>query len=234
MSPALTGRPFTTEPPEAPKLIDFCVYTHTLTHIHLHVHTHKLLLTHSHSCPRSHIHIFTFTPSHALTQIHSPKPSYSHSSHTPTHTVVCWNQPEPSHKRLLLNFQEFCEPVTQRSHYKSNNKHIIKQITLQIKLTNTQNSSLPNYFCYTLLLSVFMELLMSVVSEIPYNGTSSLGTQLIKKMPEMQETQVQSLGWKDPLKKRMATHFSTLAWKTPWTEEPGKLQSMRSQRVGHN
>ena len=79
-----------------------------------------------------------------------------------------------------------------------------------------------------------MELLMSVVSEIPHNGTSSLATQLVKKMPEMQETQVRSLGWKDPLKKRMATHFSTLAWKIPWTEEPGKLQSTRSQRVRHN
>ena len=46
--------------------------------------------------------------------------------------------------------------------------------------------------------------------------------------------QVQSLGQKDPLEKEMATHSSTLAWKIPWTEEPGKLQSMGSQRVGHD
>ena len=50
----------------------------------------------------------------------------------------------------------------------------------------------------------------------------------------MQETRVQSLGWEDALEKEMATHFSILAWKISWTEEPGGLQSMGSQRVGHN
>ena len=53
-------------------------------------------------------------------------------------------------------------------------------------------------------------------------------------MPTMQETQVQSLGQEDPLEKEMATHSSILAWKIPWMEEPGRLQSMGSQRVGHN
>ena len=50
----------------------------------------------------------------------------------------------------------------------------------------------------------------------------------------MWETQVRSLGWEDPLEKEMATHSSTLAWKIPWTEEPGRLQSMGLQRVGHD
>jgi len=50
----------------------------------------------------------------------------------------------------------------------------------------------------------------------------------------MQETWVQFLGWEDTLEKEMATHSSTLAWKIPWTEEPGGLQSMGSQRVGHD
>ena len=50
----------------------------------------------------------------------------------------------------------------------------------------------------------------------------------------MQETQVRSLGQEDPLEKEMATHSSTLAWKIPWTEEPGRLQSMGSQRVRHD
>ena len=50
----------------------------------------------------------------------------------------------------------------------------------------------------------------------------------------MQETQVRSLGWEDPLQKEMGTHSSILAWEIPWTEEPGDLQSMGSQRVGHN
>ena len=50
----------------------------------------------------------------------------------------------------------------------------------------------------------------------------------------MQETWVQSLGWEDPLEKEMATHSSILAWKIPWMEEPGQLQSMGSKRVRHN
>jgi len=58
--------------------------------------------------------------------------------------------------------------------------------------------------------------------------------QMVKNLPAMWETQVQSLGGKDPLKKGMATHSSILAWKIPWTEEPGELQSMGSQRVGHD
>ena len=58
--------------------------------------------------------------------------------------------------------------------------------------------------------------------------------QKVKHLSAMQETQVQFLGWEDPLEKKMAAHFSTLAWKIPWTEEPGRLQSMGSQRVGHN
>ena len=62
----------------------------------------------------------------------------------------------------------------------------------------------------------------------------SLVAQMVKRLPTMRETWVGSLGWEDPLEKEMATHSSTLAWKIPWTEEPGRLQSMGSQRVGHN
>ena len=58
--------------------------------------------------------------------------------------------------------------------------------------------------------------------------------QMVKNLPAMQETQVQSLGQEDPLDKRTATHSNILAWRIPWTEEPGGLQSMESQRVGHN
>ena len=56
---------------------------------------------------------------------------------------------------------------------------------------------------------------------------------MVKCLPAMRQTRVQSLGWEDPLEKEMATHSSTLAWKIPWTEEPGRLQSMGLQRVGH-
>ena len=55
---------------------------------------------------------------------------------------------------------------------------------------------------------------------------ASLVAQMVKKLPAMQETQLQSLGQKDPLKKGVATHSSILAWRIPWTEEPGGLQSM--------
>ena len=58
--------------------------------------------------------------------------------------------------------------------------------------------------------------------------------QTEKHLPTMWETQVRSLGREDPLEKEMATHSSTLAWKILWTEEPGMLQSMGSQRIGHN
>ena len=57
---------------------------------------------------------------------------------------------------------------------------------------------------------------------------------MVKRLPTTQETWVQSLGQEDSLEKEMATHSSILAWKTPWTEEPVRLQSMGSQRVGHD
>ena len=58
--------------------------------------------------------------------------------------------------------------------------------------------------------------------------------QMVKPLPTMWETQVQSLGWEDPLEKEMATHSSTLAWEIPWMEDCGRLRSMGSQRVGHD
>ena len=56
---------------------------------------------------------------------------------------------------------------------------------------------------------------------------------MVKRLPTMRETRVRSLGREDPLEKEMATHSSTLAWRNPWMEEPGGLQSMGPQRVGH-
>ena len=58
--------------------------------------------------------------------------------------------------------------------------------------------------------------------------------QTVKRLPTMQETQVRSLGREELLEKEMATHSSILAWKIPWTEEPGRLQSMGLQTVGHD
>ena len=64
--------------------------------------------------------------------------------------------------------------------------------------------------------------------------TNTLMAQMVKNLRTMQETQVQSLGWEEPLEKGMATKSSILAWRIQWTEEPGGLQSVRSQRVRHN
>ena len=60
------------------------------------------------------------------------------------------------------------------------------------------------------------------------------GAQTVKRLLTVRETRVRSLGWEDPLEKEMATHSSTLARKIPWMEEPGRLQSLGSQRVGHD
>ena len=71
--------------------------------------------------------------------------------------------------------------------------------------------------------------------DITITGKKKVKTsQMVKNLPAMWETWVQSLGWDDPLEKGMATHSSILAWRIPWTEKPGRLQSLGSQRVGHD
>ena len=76
--------------------------------------------------------------------------------------------------------------------------------------------------------------LMRITVALCYSILTSLVAQMVKHLPTMQETGVQSLGWEDPLEKEMATHSSTLAWKIPWTEENGRLQFMGSQKVRHD
>ena len=66
------------------------------------------------------------------------------------------------------------------------------------------------------------------------NVGASLVAQMVKHLSAIQETQVWSLGWEDPLEKEMVTHSSILAWRIPWTEKPDRLQSMGLQRVGHD
>ena len=68
-------------------------------------------------------------------------------------------------------------------------------------------------------------------NDVLFEKKSSLVAQMVKRLSAMQETRGQSLGWEDPLEKEMAAHSSTLAWKIPWMEEPGRLQSMGLQRV---
>ena len=70
--------------------------------------------------------------------------------------------------------------------------------------------------------------------ELPSLKCASQVAQMVKNLPAMWETQVRCLGQEDLLEKEIATHSSTLAWKIPWTEERGRLQSLGSQSVGHN
>ena len=85
------------------------------------------------------------------------------------------------------------------------------------------------------LLSDFRDLFSEEGTTVSYLRNTRFSfpvAQRLKCLPPMRETQVRSLGWEDPLEKEMVTHSSTLAWRIPWTEEPGGLQSMGSQRVG--
>ena len=75
--------------------------------------------------------------------------------------------------------------------------------------------------------------MVPICSAVFHRIWASLVAQTVKNPPGVQETQVQSLGLEDPLEKGMATHSSIFAWRIPWIEEPGRLQSIGLQRVGH-
>ena len=75
---------------------------------------------------------------------------------------------------------------------------------------------------------------LTIFSAFSWVYGASLVTQMVKRLSAMQDPRVQSLGSEDPLEKEMAAHSSILAWKIPWTEAPGRLPSMGSQRVGHD
>ena len=79
-------------------------------------------------------------------------------------------------------------------------------------------------------ISVFSYVLLGLVMSL----WASLVAQAVTRLPAMQETWVRSLGWEDPLEKEMATHFSIFAWRIPWTEEPGGLQTKGLQKAGDN
>ena len=90
------------------------------------------------------------------------------------------------------------------------------------------------------LTATWMQLKIIILSEVrkkdkdKYYMISLMVAQRLKRLPSMRETWVRSLGREDPLEKEMATHSSILAWRISWTEEPGRLQSTGSQRVGHD
>ena len=88
--------------------------------------------------------------------------------------------------------------------------------------------------CHSLLQEIFLTQGLNPGLKKIIQSPTSLVAQMVKCLSTMQETWVQSLGREDPLEKEMAIHSSTIAWKIPWTEEPGRLQSMGSQRVRHD
>ena len=107
------------------------------------------------------------------------------------------------------------------------------QETLDFEETVQSNpkSRLGNWFSFNILWE--MQVKIGITYQYNYSQ-ASLVAQMVKNLPIMWETWVWSLGWEDPLEESMATHSSILALRTPWTEEPGELQSMGFQRVGYN
>ena len=106
--------------------------------------------------------------------------------------------------------------------YKTN-RNIMNPTSLSNNNIKPFNHTLDFYYYY-----FFFEIF------IHFKSHFSLVAQRVKCLPTMWETRVQPLGRQDLLEKEMATHSSILAWKIPWTVEPGRLQSMGSQRVGHD
>ena len=102
----------------------------------------------------------------------------------------------------------------------------ILRITISIEGKRNMSVCVCVYVC----VYIYMYIYIYIYIYMP----ASLVAQIVKHLPTMRETWVGSLRWKDPLEKEMATHSSIHAWKIPWTEEPGRLESMGSQRVGHD
>ena len=109
-----------------------------------------------------------------------------------------------------------------------------KTLLLNLKLQIFQHNMLPfaktKAFCW----NVFSCIVLFILECLEVPPGPSLMAQMAKCLSAMRETWVWTLGWEDALEKEMSIHSSTLAWKIPWTEEPGRLQSMGLQRVGHD
>ena len=122
--------------------------------------------------------------------------------------------------------------------------YIIFKILIKIIMPKSRNLGFPqetntiNWGTFWLYYKLFHILLFQTSLFLwlasPFQILDFPGGSAVKRLPAMREAGVWSLGWEDPLEKERATHSSTLAWKIPWTEEPGRLQSMGSQRVKHD
>ena len=141
---------------------------------------------------------------------------FRHSAHSPiTYAMLCY-------AKSLQSCPTLCDPHRQQPPG-SSIPGILQARTLEWVAIAFSISS-PN--C--------LDMYSAVSFSFPTIVKASLVAQRLKRLPPMQETWVRSLGREDSLEKEMATHSSTLAWRIPWREEPGGLQSTRSQRVGHD
>ena len=102
-------------------------------------------------------------------------------------------------------------------------------LLLLLLLLLTDHQVFPDFFVWWLANCKIIIILLYIYVYISLQGGS-----VVKNLPAMQETQVRSLGWEDPSEKEMAIHSGILAWETPWTEEPGQLQSMQLQKSQTN
>ena len=122
-----------------------------------------------------------------------------------------------------------CEPHG-TGHAWSHIKNCLPKKHIAIQILASECSMEKPGFSYIIVSSSVKIVAISALS----TTRASLVAQMVKRLSTMRETWVRALGWEDPLEKEMAIHSSTVAWKIPWTEEPGTLQFMGSQRVGHD
>ena len=104
-------------------------------------------------------------------------------------------------------------------------------VSLGLKWVSCRQLIYGSCFCFY---SASLFLLIGAFDPFTFKVITDIYVPMVKHLSTMRETQVPSLGWEDPLEKEMAIHSSTIAWKIPWTKDPGRLQSMGSQRVRHD
>ena len=119
----------------------------------------------------------------------------------------------------------------ERSSQLTATKELVRNQNLSNNLDEHRRGFLPRTSSQEVVVAITLVL---VLCERLFLGRASLVAQRVKCLPATRETRVQSLGQEDLLEKEMATHSSSLAWKIPWVEEPGRLQSMGLQRVRHD
>ena len=151
-------------------------------------------------------------------------------------TYVCTHETTPQSDQHVHTSKTFHLALCKHSH----SFFLIQETAHQLSVPTGQFTfsnmvSMSHTVCTTCCLASSPAWLFQTLSR-PFHVSmgASLVAQTAKNLPAMQVTQVQSLGWEDPLGKEMATHSNTLAWRIPWTEEPGGLPSIGSKRVGHD